>query len=151
MADSSAAAGQSAPRGDHREPLPGFSISGPQRADLEQRFDYHQPPSPAAGQMHGWMRRACLEAAVVVAAVAPRCREQSLALTKLEEAMFWANAALARNWPKWDPETGRFDLDQPSPEAGQTDAADRTPPLPMDGNPIASPAAGQTGGGPSPH
>lgn len=27
----------------------------------------------------------------------PKSREQSLAITKVEEAMFWANAAIARN------------------------------------------------------
>lgn len=35
-------------------------------------------------------------AADQIMSVTPNSREQSLALTKLEEAMFWANAAVAR-------------------------------------------------------
>lgn len=43
------------------------------------------------------VRGACKVTAQVVLNVTPASREQSLALTKLEEAMFWANAAIARN------------------------------------------------------
>ena len=32
----------------------------------------------------------------LVEVTGPPCREQSLAITALEEAMFWANAAIAR-------------------------------------------------------
>jgi hypothetical protein len=34
--------------------------------------------------------------AVLIADMVPEGREQSLALTKLEEVMFWANAGIAR-------------------------------------------------------
>ncbi len=38
-----------------------------------------------------------MKLAQYVLALTPESREQSLAVTKLEEAMMWANAAIARN------------------------------------------------------
>lgn len=66
-------------------------------ADLEERFNYHPPPTDSVIYAHTTMRSAMLTAARNVVAKTPPCREQSLALTKLEEAMMWANAAVARN------------------------------------------------------
>lgn len=46
---------------------------------------------------HRRVREACRAAAQeVVEITGPASREQSLAITHLEEAMFWANAAIAR-------------------------------------------------------
>ncbi|WP_406501815.1 hypothetical protein OHA04_34460 [Streptomyces sp. NBC_01590] len=42
------------------------------------------------------MRGACAGLAATIADVCPAGREQDLAITKIEEAMFWANAAIAR-------------------------------------------------------
>lgn len=67
---------------------------------LKHRFDYHPPTSDDRRERHERVRAACLEAAeVVVEETGPSTREQSLAITKLEEAMFWANAAIAREIP----------------------------------------------------
>lgn len=66
-------------------------------AELDNRFDYHQPSSNGVADNHEAIRDIIGATARQVIEFTPSCREQSLALTKLEEAMFWANAAIARN------------------------------------------------------
>lgn len=63
--------------------------------DLENRFNYHKPDEEKALKHHT-ARNECHKLALVIVALTPDGREQSLAVTKIEEAMFWANAALAR-------------------------------------------------------
>lgn len=63
--------------------------------DLEWRFNYHPPRDEKTANQHQYIRESCLDLAKVFSWIPPG-REQSLALTKLEEAMFWANAAIAR-------------------------------------------------------
>jgi hypothetical protein len=46
---------------------------------------------------HTDIRRSCYQLAIVVNEAVPDGREKSTAITKIEEAMFWANAALARS------------------------------------------------------
>lgn len=65
-------------------------------ADLVKRF-YHHPPKGDQGERYGEMRHMHLVLAQHVVKATPPSREQSLAITKIEEAMFWANAAIARN------------------------------------------------------
>lgn len=64
--------------------------------DLENRFTYH---APKTGQPERYVkiRDAAKSLAYDITAETPASREQSLALTHLEEAVFWANAAIARN------------------------------------------------------
>lgn len=64
--------------------------------DLDNRFDLH-PATEETGPKMDRMRATLKEAARQVAEHTPPGREQSTALTKLEEALFWANAAIARN------------------------------------------------------
>lgn len=64
--------------------------------DLDNRFDHH-PPDVVKAAVHQLIRGVFKEAAEVVAHELPEGREKSLALTKLEEAMFWSNASIARN------------------------------------------------------
>jgi hypothetical protein len=64
-------------------------------ADLEKRFTYH-PPTDAKVQIHQGIREELLATAESIGILLPEGREKSLFLTKLEEAMFWANAAVAR-------------------------------------------------------
>lgn len=65
--------------------------------ELTRRFNYHQPNTQEKVGRHQRVREACRTAAVeLVEVTGPPTREQSLAITKLEEAMFWANAAIAR-------------------------------------------------------
>lgn len=66
-------------------------------ADLNNRFAFHAATDDEKRAQHGSVRAACLEAALVIDDLAPDCREKSLAITALEEAMMWGNAAIARN------------------------------------------------------
>lgn len=64
-------------------------------ADLENRFSHHAPDADKI-LAHEGVREEVLMVAEHFAETLPESREKSLAITKLEEAMFWANAALAR-------------------------------------------------------
>lgn len=65
---------------------------------LAHRFAYHPADTQQKKDMHELVRDTLLEAAdKIVGFTGPPSREQSLAITKLEEAMFWANAAIARD------------------------------------------------------
>lgn len=66
-------------------------------AELAHRFRYHPPKDDTTAGAHQWIRDAMLVAAIHVNDNCPEGREKALAFTKLEEAMFWANAAIARN------------------------------------------------------
>ncbi len=82
---------------DKRTRTPGAGLKE-RYDDLQHRFNYHKPPEGSTvGMAHEKMRGMCHVAAVEIVNNTPECREQSLALTKLEEAMFWANAAVARH------------------------------------------------------
>lgn len=63
--------------------------------DLRNRFDHHKPDA-AKVELHETLRKVMFEAAVAVADMVPAGREQSLAITHLEDAMMWANAGVAR-------------------------------------------------------
>jgi hypothetical protein len=63
--------------------------------DIDNRFTYH-PPSSVKVHLHEHVRDTLKRVAQDFDAVLPEGREKSLALTKLEEAMFWANASIAR-------------------------------------------------------
>lgn len=65
--------------------------------ELQRRFNYHSPNTPEKVRRHEHARKVFLGAAEeVVDLTGPPTREQSIAITKLEEAMFWTNAAIAR-------------------------------------------------------
>lgn len=68
----------------------------PETIDLDERFDYHKPDEERA-RMHEAVRQSLKASAYDVLGLCPPGRERSLVLTKLEEAMFWANAAIARS------------------------------------------------------
>lgn len=64
--------------------------------DLAKRFEYHAPKTQTAIEMHQDVRSECLSIALSFNQTLPEGREKALAITKLEEAMFWANASIAR-------------------------------------------------------
>lgn len=71
-------------------------------AAIEHNFQHH-PPTAEKVKLHETLRSAALELALRIHDLCPDSREQSVAITKTEEALMWANAAIARNPPK---ETG---------------------------------------------
>ena len=64
--------------------------------DLTHRFEYHAPTSDGRRAAHAHVRGSCLALARTLHALVPDGREKAIVITKIEEAMFWANAALAR-------------------------------------------------------
>ena len=63
---------------------------------LEKDFTYHAPKGDQP-ERYTALRKMGKDLAEQIMYKTPQGREQSLALTKLEEAIFWANAAIARN------------------------------------------------------
>lgn len=63
--------------------------------ELEIRFTHHAPKGSQA-QRYTELRATAKAFAQMIIEMAPQSREQSLAITKLEEVVFWANAAIAR-------------------------------------------------------
>lgn len=64
--------------------------------DLENRIRYHRPSSEGINRI-AQMRTVALGAARTAVQLVPEGREQALALTKIEEFLFWANAGIARH------------------------------------------------------
>lgn len=64
--------------------------------DLNNRFEYHPPKDEGTKELHEQVRSTLLGVANGFNSALPEGREKSLAITHLEEAMFWANAAIAR-------------------------------------------------------
>lgn len=63
---------------------------------LARNFTYH-PPKNDQPTRYDQIRTSARMYAREILLLTPESREQSLALTHLEEAVFWANAAIARN------------------------------------------------------
>lgn len=64
--------------------------------ELENRFTYH-PPKGDQAQRYETIRALGFQMASEINSRCPQSRELSLALTKIDEAVMWANAAIARN------------------------------------------------------
>lgn len=73
--------------------------------DLITRFQYHQV-SPNRGSQIDELREHFRSLGFELASRLPQGRESALALTKLEEAMFWASASIARQEPEPVPDFG---------------------------------------------
>jgi hypothetical protein len=71
---------------------------------IEHNFKYH-PPVGNAEAAHTYVRRLCKELAQTLdTALPPNAgREKALAITKVEEAMMWACAGIARHSTPVDP------------------------------------------------
>ena len=64
--------------------------------DLNNRFTYHAPQGNQADR-YTEIRKRAKDLAEFLNGNVPEGREKSLAITKLEECVFWSNAAIARN------------------------------------------------------
>lgn len=65
--------------------------------DLKNRFGFHPANDPAVQEQHSEVRSLLLDVAATLDASLPPGREHAVVLTKLEEVMFWSNAAIARH------------------------------------------------------
>ncbi len=63
---------------------------------IENRFTYHAPKGDQP-ERYNLIRARAKDLALDIVTNTPNSREQSLALTHLETAIFFANAAIARN------------------------------------------------------
>lgn len=73
-----------------------YVIDDAARKRIENNFTYHSPKNDQPRRYEGLRERA-KELAYLIEAYVPNSHEKSLALTKLEEAVMWANSGIARN------------------------------------------------------
>lgn len=73
-----------------------YTVSEEMMNRLENDHTYHQPFGNQA-ERYGDIREEAKQFAYFLCARAPQSRELSLALTHIEEAVFYANAAIARH------------------------------------------------------
>lgn len=66
-------------------------------SDIEHRFAFHAASRQEKADEHTSARQGCRQLADQLNGLLPEGREKSLAITKLEEVMFWANASIARS------------------------------------------------------
>ncbi len=64
--------------------------------DVDNIFTYHKPFGNQQTRYES-LRATAKHLAEVMLEYCPESRERSLALTKLEESVMWANASIARN------------------------------------------------------
>ncbi len=63
---------------------------------IDNNFKYH-PPKEGQQERYITLRNAAKDVAEMINKTCPDSREKSLAITNLEQAVFWANASIARN------------------------------------------------------
>lgn|SRR5690348_17153692 len=68
------------------------------RAQIMHNFTYHAPDQTQQ-LVFADIRRYAKAFALLIERATPSSREQSMAISRLEEAVFWANAAVARQAP----------------------------------------------------
>jgi len=64
--------------------------------DIANRFAFHAATTEEKRAEHGSVRDGCRRLAEFLNDALPEGREKAVTMTKLEEVMFWGNAALAR-------------------------------------------------------
>lgn len=72
-------------------------VSADESLDLDKRFTYHPPIDTLKAKTYVELRGMARELAAYICSTQEQSRERSLAITKLEEAIMWANAGIARN------------------------------------------------------
>jgi hypothetical protein len=74
--------------------MPTYLVSESDQKYLDQAFTYH-PPHDDQAERYGLLRGHGRLMAEQILSQCPPSRERSLALTKLQECVMWANAAIA--------------------------------------------------------
>lgn len=64
--------------------------------ELYKRFKYYQPHGDQPAR-YVQIRDSARAHAILVESLCPESRERSLAITKLEESVMWANTSIARS------------------------------------------------------
>jgi hypothetical protein len=77
-------------------PIGGYKLLEEDLKRLDKDFTYHRPNELQPARYEE-IRADGKAFAKMLLMDCPRSRELSVALTKIEEAVFWANAAIARN------------------------------------------------------
>ncbi|MDG4796893.1 hypothetical protein [Micromonospora sp. WMMD1082] len=67
-----------------------------QRYELDRRCDHHPPRSTVQAEAHGRWRAAMKVLMAEAMRSLPPCRETSMVLTSLDDALMYGNAAIAR-------------------------------------------------------
>jgi hypothetical protein len=65
-------------------------------AEIVHRFGYHPANTDARIEAHEDIRALFCGVALEIDRLMPDSREKSVVMTKIEEAMFWGNAGIAR-------------------------------------------------------
>lgn len=66
------------------------------KREMENRFNYHKPDKKKA-EDHEFIRHECFKLCNSINDICPTSFETIRAIESIEMAMFWANAAIARN------------------------------------------------------
>ena len=66
------------------------------KEQIQKNFTYYSP-SAVQVEKYDELRQQAKEFAQTIDQLCPNSREKSLAITKLEEVVMWANASIARN------------------------------------------------------
>ena len=66
------------------------------KQQIDNNFKYH-PPKEGQVDKYTDIRDVAKALALTIDEYCPNSREKSLAITKVEEAVMWANASIARN------------------------------------------------------
>lgn len=74
----------------------GNTVTERKNMDIENNFTYH-PPKAGQPERCARIRGEAKKLATLLMAECPDSREKSIAFTKLEEVVMWANASIARN------------------------------------------------------
>ena len=72
-----------------------MTLSPERLIEIQNRFTYHAPKGDQT-QRYEHIRAVALSFVMLALDLTPECREQSLAVTHIEEAVMFFNAAIAR-------------------------------------------------------
>lgn len=73
-----------------------YPLSEDTQGRIDKAFTYHAPHNDQPAR-YEQIRAKAKELAELICGESPVSREQSLAITNLEQSVMWANAAIARN------------------------------------------------------